>query len=68
MALRRDIIPGTILKAAERAGLHAPDWYVGRTNGHHAHEQYKTLDQIVEDGTSRNADEPEATTKASPSD
>lgn len=30
----RDTIPHDILRAAEAAGLGAPLWYVGRTNGH----------------------------------
>jgi hypothetical protein len=48
MALRPDIIPTTILNAAKRAGLSTPDWYVGRINGHEAHEPEVTLESIVE--------------------
>jgi hypothetical protein len=48
MALRREWIPQNILAAARRAGLSMPDWYVGRRNGHEAHERRVTLARIVE--------------------
>lgn len=56
MALRTDIIPTTILKAAKRAGLSKPDWYVGRINGHEAHEREVTLESIVQEVTDEATD------------
>lgn len=48
MALRTEIIPGTILRAARRVGLKAPDWYVGRTNGHDQQVDHITIAEIIE--------------------
>jgi len=42
-------IPQNILEAARRAGLNAPLWYVGRTNGHEGHERRKTLKDLAEE-------------------
>jgi len=42
-----DWIPENILKAARRAGLRSPLWYVGTTNGHERRPRATTLDQLV---------------------
>jgi hypothetical protein len=42
-------IPADILRAAERAGLDAPLWYVGRSNGHETKRLKFGLGKVVED-------------------
>lgn len=41
-------IPADVLAAAKRAGLDAPLWYVGRSNGHEGKHLDQTLDEVVE--------------------
>jgi len=53
-------IPQNILTAAQRAGLSAPLWYVGRNNGHERHERKKTFEDLVSD-----ADTTDGASKAS---
>jgi hypothetical protein len=46
MAMKRSLIPATILTAATRAGLRAPSWYVGQLN-QPSTRPAATLEQIV---------------------
>jgi hypothetical protein len=68
MPLRPDLIPETILKAARRAHLNTPHWYVGRTNGHEGHARQTSLESIIEQVDQGNPKEPEASPKSSSRD
>jgi hypothetical protein len=53
----RDTIPHDILQAAEAAGLGAPLWYVGRTNGHKPKPDEPRADDLMREARAEAAAE-----------
>lgn len=45
----KEHIPADVLRAAKRAGLDTPLWYVGRSNGHEGKQLDRDLDDVVDE-------------------